>query len=309
MRILLTGLSSFTGVWIGRALAAAGHEVVAPLRGCLDAYEPARAQRVAWAGEKVRLVESCPFGSDAFLALLREGAPFDLLCHHAADVTNYRSPDFDTAAALANNVTGLRAVLDVLKHRSPHAPVLYTGSVFENDEGLGDVPLRAFSPYGLSKGLTWQFLRYYCGAASVRLGKFVIPNPFGPHEEPRFTAYLIRTWKSGKGASVQTPAYVRDNIHVDLLALAYARYAEALAKGSEPLSRCSPSGYVESQGAFARRFAAEMRGRLGLACELDLLVQKDFPEPLVRVNSEPAARGFPEWNETAAWDAVATFYR
>ena len=40
------------------------------------------------------------------------------------------------------------------------------------------------------------------------LEKFVIPNPFGPYEEPRFTAYLMRTWLAGETAHVQTPRYV-----------------------------------------------------------------------------------------------------
>ena len=31
----------------------------------------------------------------SFLALIRESG-WDILCHHAADVTNYKSPDFDT---------------------------------------------------------------------------------------------------------------------------------------------------------------------------------------------------------------------
>ena len=34
-----------------------------------------------------------------FLALIAEEG-WDLLCHHGADVTNYKSPDFDTVAAL-----------------------------------------------------------------------------------------------------------------------------------------------------------------------------------------------------------------
>jgi hypothetical protein len=32
------------------------------------------------------------------------------------------------------------------------------------------------------------------------------------------------------------------------------------------ISRINPSGYVETQGAFARRLADEMRRRLGLKC-------------------------------------------
>ncbi len=309
MKILFTGASSFTGLWFVEALAAAGCEVVAPLRGRLDAYEPARARRMQRVARCARVVESAAFGNDRFQELLREAGPFDVLCHHAADVANYRSPDFDVPAALANNTLGLRTVLTELRRRNAAAVVVLTGSVFEADEGQGESPLRAFSPYGLSKGLTWQVFRHFCGVAGVRLGKFVIPNPFGPYEEPRFTAYLCRQWREGKSASVQTPAYVRDNIHVGLLALAYARLVQRRVAEADPVVRANPSGYTETQGEFAQRFARELRARSGWDCRVDLLEQRDFPEPLRRVNLEPAAPLHPEWNETAAWDAAAEFYR
>ena len=205
------------------------------------------------------------FGDDHFLKLIKEGS-WNLLCHHAADVTNYKSPDFDVASAVANNTRRLPAVLDSLMDVGCNS-VIVTGSVFENDEGVGSDDLRAFSPYGLSKALTWQVFRYHAQIRRLRLGKFVIPNPFGPFEEPRFTSYLIQSWLSEKIPVVRTPDYVRDNIHVSLLARAYADFAARLADG---VSRYRPSGYVESQGAFARRVANEMQMRLGIRCELEI---------------------------------------
>jgi nucleoside-diphosphate-sugar epimerase len=308
MKLLLTGVSSFTGSWFADALAAAGHEVVAPLRGTLAGYDAARQQRLRRLGDRVRVVASTPFGSEAFLKLIASAGPFDALCHHAADVTNYRSPDFDAAAALQNNTANLRAVLAALRATNSRATVVLTGSVFENDEGRGEEPRRAFSPYGLSKGLTWETFRYHCGAAGVPLGKFVIPNPFGPWEEPRFTAYLVRNWKEGKTPSIQTPDYVRDNIHVDLLARAYAGFVQRRASAAEPVLRLNPSGYVETQGAFARRFAAEFQRRTGRECPVTLLAQQDFSEPLTRVNTDVATPLVPDWSEARAWDEVARFY-
>ena len=103
--------------------------------------------------------------------------------------------------------------------------MLLSGSVFEGGEGAGSQGLPDFSPYGLSKSLTAQMFRYYCGTSGLSLGKFVIPNPFGPYEEPRYTAYLMKNWLAGGTPSCSSPAYVRDNIHVSLLAKAYARFA------------------------------------------------------------------------------------
>jgi nucleoside-diphosphate-sugar epimerase len=307
MRILFTGASSFTGFWFVKTLAAAGHEVVCPVTGDLEHYADVRRQRVEKLKPLCRFILHAPFGSENFLNAIRENH-FDLLCQHAAEVRNYISPDFDVSRALHHHTLNLREVLAAMNSRGLKAVIL-TGTVFEPDEGAGDEPLRAFSPYGLAKGVTFQFFRYYCHEASVPLGKFVIPNPFGPFEEARFTAYLMRQWREGKSAEVKTPDYLRDNIHVDLLAAVYGQFVSLTATtANTALIKINPSGYVETQGDFAERVAREVRARTGWACALELLHQEDFREPLNRVNTEPAVKLVTEWNERAAWDAFVSFY-
>ncbi len=308
MNILFTGGSSFTGYWFVRELAAAGHRVRAVFTGCgPGAYTGVRGERVGALRGLCEPAFNCRFGDEAFLAVVREARGWDLFCHHAAEAANYRSEEFDVSAALAANTRNLPRVLDALGEKGCRAVVL-TGSVFEQDEGRGD-DMRAFSPYGLSKGFTWQVFRYQCARRGLRLGKFVIPNPFGPYEEERFTAFLVRSWARGEKPAVKTPAYVRDNIHVNLLAGAYRFFAAAVAGGAQPLMRLNPSGYAESQGEFTRRFASEMGKRLALPCAFDLKDQTEFPEPRERVNTDPAAEIVPGWDEVAAWDALAAYYR
>ncbi len=302
MRVLLTGASSFTGTWFARALAAAGHEVVAPLRGSPAGYDGVRAERVRQLAGVARLIPECPFGSASFQALIA-AEDFDLLCHHAAEVGDYRSPDFDVAAALAANTRALRPLLATMGGRGLKGVVL-TGSVFAQDEGAGgegagEAPLRAFSPYGLSKGLTREVFRYWCGAAGIPLGHFVIANPFGPLEEPRFCTYLFRTWRAGKTAEVRTPRYVRDNVPVRALAEAYAGFAARLVGGVGEI-RLGPSFYVETQGAFAERLAREVRARSTLACALAFAEQSDFSEPMSRINLDPIRLSAAA--EAALWD-------
>jgi nucleoside-diphosphate-sugar epimerase len=306
MKVLFTGGSSFTGMWFIRELAAAGHEVVAVFRRRPDEYDDAvRRRRAVLAVEACRPVYGCSFGDDRLLALIGEGG-WDLLGHHAADVTNYKSPDFDTVAALANNTHNLRAVL-AAQAAAGCRRVLLSGSVFEGGEGAGSQGLPDFSPYGLSKALTAQVFRFECDRAGLGLGKFVIPNPFGPHEEPRFTGYLMKNWLAGATPNCSSPAYVRDNIHVSLLARAYARFAGLVpARG---FARTNPSGYAESQGAFTLRLAEAMRPRLGLPCPVELRKQVDFPEPRVRINTDPAEVTVPDWDESSAWDEMARYYR
>lgn len=309
MKILFTGASSFTGMWFARALADAGHEVVATFRRRPEAYpDGVRRERADRVLERCEAVFGCEFGDEDFLALARR-EPWDLLCHHAAEVGNYRSPDFDIAAALARNTRNVARVLAALSADGQRRPgVLLTGSVFENDEGAGSEGLPAFSPYGLSKSFTYQVFRYEAARAGLGLGKFVIPNPFGPYEDARFTNYLVKTWYAGQPAAVNTPAYVRDNIHVSLLAAAYVRFAAALAQGGDARV-CRPSGYPETQGAFTLRFAQEMRARLGLECRVELRTQREFAEPRVRINTDLIEAEALGWSETQAWDELAAYYR
>jgi UDP-glucose 4-epimerase len=308
MRILFTGASSFSGYWFVRELACAGHQTVATFRQQPGGYEDEpRRTRSSRVVEYCRPVVGCSFGDESFMKLIAGDGPWDLLCHHAADVTNYKSSDFDVHTAVSNNTHNLAGVLDALQSAGCQR-VLLTGSVFEQNEGAGSQGLPAFSPYGLSKGLTSEIFRYYTGACGMRLGKFVIPNPFGPYEEPRFTMYLIRNWMADKTPAVNTPAYVRDNIAVSLLAKAYVRFAESLGDGPG-FEKFNPSGYVESQGAFAQRFAAEMAPRLGIACPLELRTQTEFTEPRVRLNTDLLDAADLGWDESLAWDELADYYR
>jgi len=307
MKILFTGSSSFTGYWFIKALSEAGHEVVATFAGDEPAYSGVRKQRVELVKGLCRTEFNAAFGAKRFLEVLDAESQWDICCHHAADVTDYKSPDFGVIAAVDKNTHNVRKMLCALKSKGCNH-LLVTGSIFEQGEGAGCSPMRAFSPYGLSKTVSYEIISFYAAETGMNLGKFVISNPFGPFEEPRFTAYLARNWKEGKTPQVATPLYVRDNIHISLLAMAYAHFAKELS-GATGSIKMNPSGYVETQGAFAKRFAEEMRIRLGLACELSFADQREFIEPRVRINTEPVSHLFHTWNEELAWDEMAAYYQ
>lgn len=306
MKILFSGGSSFTGMWFIQALSQAGHHVLATFQKPLESYQGVRSDRLHKALACCTPIFNCSFGHERFLKLIEE-QPIDIYCHHAAEVTNYKAADFDVLKAVNSNTYNIKAVLKALKQGGCNKIVL-TGSVFEQNEGLGSHGLRAVSAYGLSKGITADIFRYYCEHENLPLSKFVIANPFGPYEEERFTTYLIKTWKSGRPARVASPDYVRDNIHVSLLSKAYVYFMEKL-DASASFSKYNPSGYAGTQKEFAERFACEIRSRLNIACDLEYAKQTDFSEPLIRVNSDAVDPVALHWNEVQAWDELAAYYQ
>lgn len=307
MKIIFTGASSFTGYWFVRELVRAGHEVVATFtKGGVTNYEGLRKRRVERIIDLCPVVYNCPFGSEAFVKLVGSER-FDAVCHHGADVANYQDRSFDVVKAVASNTHGAAIVGAAMKHSSCKVFVL-TGSIFENGEGAGSDGLKPFSAYGLSKYLTYQVFEYHCRENGITLGKFVIPNPFGPFEEERFTSYLIHSWMKGGVAEIRTPDYVRDNIHASLLSRAYVYFIAALNKDKPGFIKINPSGYVGTQGFFAQTVATEMRKRLHVPCEYILKKQDEFLEPRIRINTDCAAALIPEWNEGKAWDELAHYY-
>jgi nucleoside-diphosphate-sugar epimerase len=306
MKILFTGVSSFTGFWFVKELVNNGHEVYGIFRRERDEYIDTRGVRVEKIEKEIQSIFNCDFGSSRFVELLRGHDKFDIFCHHAADVSNYKSNDFNVVQALKNNTENIQNVLNLLKEKGCQRIVL-TGSAFEQNEGAGSENLPAFSPYGLSKGLTSDVFKFYSRKFGLSLGKFVIPNPFGPFEEPRFTDYLIKNWFDDKIPGVLAPRYVRDNIHISLLSKYYVYFMENILEHQEFI-RLNPSGYPETQGSFAQRFADEMRKRLNLPCKLKFMEQKEFNEPGVRINTDNIDYKKLEWDEKKAWDELARYY-
>lgn len=304
-RILLTGASSFTGLWIAEALAGAGHEVTATLTRGEGDYPGLRGERVARLAASATRVFEAPLDSDRFRDLARTGR-FDLFAHHGADIPGYRSPDYDVDAGVARNLAGAEAAVRAAAQGGCRA-LVSTATVFEPGEGGEGPDAPAVSPYGLSKGLTGQALAGYAARAGLSFGRFVIANPFGVLEEGRMGWSLFQAWFRGEPGLVLTPAYVRDNQPVPALAEAYAGLAARLLSAPAPARLdARPSGLVGTQGDFARRLAAEAGPRLGLACDLVLNDQVDFPEPRVRVNDEPLLP--PGWTGEAFFDAYADYY-
>ncbi|WP_374658824.1 NAD-dependent epimerase/dehydratase family protein [Phenylobacterium sp.] len=303
-KILLTGGSSFSGLWIAEALAGAGHELVAAVTRPTTGYDGLRAERMERLAKIAQVVYAAPVASPAFLELA--GAGHDVLAHHAADIPNYRSASYDPVEGFVRNIAGVQAALETFAGAGGQA-VIATGTVFEGGEGGAGDNL-AVSPYGLSKSLTNEAVRHMARWRGLRFGKFVVSGPFGPLEEGRMVWSLMQRWFEREAGVVRTPRYVRDNIPVTLLARAYAALVEELLDSDSPAEKIArPSGVVGSQEAFARLLATELGPRLGLACQLQILAQPELVEPLSRINDQSWLA--PGWADDGFWDDYAAYYQ
>lgn len=312
MKIVLTGGSSLTGYWFAEELRHQGHEVICTLtRSGVQDYAKEksflRVQKLVDLG--VQIYWDVEFGTERFCSLLNTEKP-NILCLHGAHIPDYRSAHFNISDSLAKNLFNIHEVFEILSKES--TPFVLTGTFFEPGEGDFGQATEAVSPYGLAKHLISETFEFYAKRFRIPMAKFIIPNPIGPLEDKKFTAYLVECWQAGKTAQVKTPLFVRDNIHVKLLAKAYAdlvvKRVQRKAELNLPMiSR--PSGYRESQGEFTARVARELGERLGLDCKFELATQTEFLEPLSRLNSEPSQDKFPDFSEQQAWDEMADYYR
>ncbi len=308
MKILFTGASSFSGYWFVKILAEHGHEVTCVFTAQnIEEYSGIRQERVKQVSKIAKPLFGIKFGDSAFLQLI-EKEKFDLLCHHAAWVQNYKDFSFDVALAVTNNAHNVLQTLKTLTE-SGCKKIIVTGSVFEGGEGGGSDNLPHFSPYGLSKALTSQVFEYYAAHFKMAFGKFVIPNPFGAYEDPRFTGYLMNNWLKGQTPKVNTPDYVRDNIPVGLLASYYRYFCEKISDLETGSIRLAPSGIVGSQGAFTQLVAHEVGGRLGKPCDCILEQQTTFSEPLIRINTDRIPSLEKSFSFAGFWDDFVSYYK
>jgi nucleoside-diphosphate-sugar epimerase len=113
-KILLTGLSSFTGAHIARAFIENGDEVWASLTQTKNSYNDDYVKRrIEFSGVK-NFIENAPLGSDNFLKSIQE-KKFNIFINHGASIKGYRSPDFDFRNSFSNSTLKLREIIIALK--------------------------------------------------------------------------------------------------------------------------------------------------------------------------------------------------
>jgi UDP-glucose 4-epimerase len=306
-KILVTGVSSFTGSHIARALVENGDEVWACLSRDRKSYaqDPLVESRLVFS-KVSHFVENAAFGSDVFLKHLdAQGA--DLFINHGADIKNYRKADFDFQKSFASATHRMREVVALLKAKACRR-VLHSGSMFEPGEGYSQAPgapaseSPAVSIYGVSKNLVWETLKFFCEEAQLPLSKIVIPNPIGIGENPdRLAPFMAKEWKAGRETTLTTPKLVRDNLPAEWLARIYVD--ETYSK--EDLSVRRPRGFVISNKEFIEKLATAYRKISNSAAFK--IEEKPTREPLIRKNTEPVPELSDDAEITRFWKSWAEF--
>jgi UDP-glucose 4-epimerase len=295
-QIFMTGVSSFTGAHIARKLVESGsYELTCSLTKSLNTYysDKLNAERLEYS-KCTNWFENYSLSNSETLKSLQKLSP-KIWINHGAPIKGYRSPDFDFVKSFQDSIDGLVAALKIFKEQGGQLFV-YSGSFFEPDEGVGEFPgmvgvSEALSPYGLSKNLVWNTVRFFCMQMGISVLKVVIPNPIGPFENTdRLMPIFASRWQKGEIPELRLGQIVRDQLPVTWLANCYLRSiqdAQTQLGNSVFVKVKRPSGFVMTQKSFIELCIKEFRQRypnIKFECKFG---EAQSSEPIERFNSEP----------------------
>ncbi len=282
MKVALTGVSSFTGCHIARALVDAGFEVCAFLTQAPDSYssEIFKKRLSHSALGPNQFVYDAPFGSDVFIKGITKFEP-EIFINHGADIKGYRSPDFDVDRSVSASLRGATEVIKTLSDAGCRR-VLHSGTVFEPIDGLD-----AISPYGQAKYQVSQELERLCTFSGLGFSKIYIANPIGPFEnEDRMIPVFVKQWLSGVKPNVSAPRVIWDHVPAPWLAKVYLDESK-ITSNEKSVRR--PSGFQIDLQKFVELFVSHCH-RVGLKLDLSYLVAENPSAPTPRLNIEPCSQ-------------------
>jgi len=297
-RVVVTGVSSYTGACIAGALAARGHDVLGLCRRQRSDYAGLAARRLdgaAGAGATLR------FGleASAFPAWVAQ-EHLDAWIHHHHPMENFRSPTYDRAAAEAQVLGSIPALVRGLGAQGARL-VIHSSTYFEAGEG-GQAADAAVTPYADLKARVHQEIEAACRSARLPLSRVVIPAPTGALENAdRLTPLLLQSAERSEPFVLRSPDSIMDLVPGEELGEQYADLVdEGLALGVGRTLR--PSGLVISAGDWAEQVDERLARPLGHPLELRVPDEADRA-PAVRFEN-PSAERIP-----IDWDAFFERYR
>ena len=231
-RVVLTGASSFLGLHLGHAFAAAGWQVSAVHSRPLEAYGGERAERLRLLAPLVQFVRA-DLRDPAALASLAETAAPALWVQQAGFADNHGSPDYDLATAHDLNVMMLPPLYRALAGTG--CGVIMTGSSMEyaasEQANREDDACWPDTPYGLSKLAATLLARQLALRYGVptRVARLYIP--FGDHDNPRrLLPMAMAALAAGTPVDLSPCLQKRDVVPVADVCAGFLRLAEDLPR-------------------------------------------------------------------------------
>jgi UDP-glucose 4-epimerase len=187
VRIVITGGAGFIGSHIADAYCAAGHEVLV-----IDSLWEHGGGRRANVPEGVSLVHM-DIRDEAIGRIFADFSP-EIVSHHAAQhsvAISTRDPVYDAQI----NVIGLLNVLEFAQ-KSGVRKVIFasSGATFGTPEKLpitDDTPQHPTSPYGITKMVAEDYLRFYKASRDLDFTALRYGNVYGPRQDPNGEAGVI----------------------------------------------------------------------------------------------------------------------
>jgi UDP-glucose 4-epimerase len=187
VRIVVTGGAGFIGSHVADAYCAAGHEVLV-----IDSLWEHGGGRRANLPENVSLVHM-DIRDEAIGRIFADFAP-EIVSHHAAQhsvAISARDPVYDAQI----NVIGLLNVLEFAQ-KSGVRKVIFasSGATFGTPEKLpitDDTPQHPTSPYGITKMVAEDYLRFYKASRGLDFTALRYGNVYGPRQDPNGEAGVI----------------------------------------------------------------------------------------------------------------------
>lgn len=300
MRILLTGISSFTGSYFARGLVNSGHEIIATLTQPENLYTNQRRQRLDSLVGSIALKGNSAIGTDDFLNAIDNEKQLDIFCLHHASVGDYRSDQFDVAGAIQSATLNYELVAKKLVEKGL-SRVVITRSIFESEFGVRSEN-RAVNLYGVAKKAASEIWKDVFNRHDIEVADFVITNPFGVFEEKRFISYLFNSWTKHETPELKAPTLVRDNIPIPLLADAYVNFVE-----SSQIHPYIPSGIVGTNSEFALLIANKFSSHFGFTPEITHAETILAAEPLILTGNSPVSFEFSQQDEQF-WADFVNYY-
>jgi hypothetical protein len=246
-RVVVTGVSSYTGACIAGVLSARGHEVVGVCRRQPGEYEQLATRRLALArAAGAGLV----FGLEATaFPEWAKGQRLDAWIHHHHPMENFRSEAYEVERAQQQVLASIPDLMTVLASRGARL-VVYSSTYFEPGEG-GQAAGAQVTPYAALKASVYAHIQAACAGLGLTLSRVVIPAPSGALENAdRLTPQLLGAARSRREFQLRSPDSIMDVIPGEALAESYAEVVERGLCSSIGLTR-RPSGLVTSAADWA----------------------------------------------------------